>query len=124
MMQHNPYERQQYPHAIVPISPASPAPMFYTPTAISMHAVRPASGLAVWALVMGLVGIFAGWCLLAIPNLAAIALGHFALADTKSGEKTGRGMGVAGLALGYVSLLPVIVFWLWILGAGVAGAAA
>jgi hypothetical protein len=84
--------------------------------------VKPSSGYAVWALVVGLVGIFAGWCLLGIPCLAAVILGHAALSDTKNDVKSGRGMAVAGLALGYLSLVPAIILFFWV-GVGMFGAA-
>jgi Domain of unknown function (DUF4190) len=80
--------------------------------------------LAVWALVTGLVGFFAGWCMLGIPCLAAVILGHAALSDTKNNAKSGRGMAAAGLALGYVALAPAIILFFWlILGSGLAAVA-
>jgi hypothetical protein len=127
---HQPYQPQPNPYQVPPVVsgqpyqqayPASPVPYGYGQPPIMVAAQPPSSGYAVWALVVGLVGIFAGWCLLGIPCLAAVILGHAALSDTKNGVKSGRGMAVAGLALGYISLAPAIIlsFWLF-LGAGAA----
>lgn len=86
---------------------------------------RPNSTVAVWALVTGVVGVLAGWCLLALPCIAAVVLGHVALAQTKDGSVKGRGMAVAGLVLGYVALIPAVIVCLYaVLGAFGAGGAA
>lgn len=101
--------------------PASPVPYGYAQPAIVVAAHRPTSSWAVWALVVGLVGIFAGWCMLGIPCVAAVILGHAALSDTKDNVKSGRGMAVGGLALGYIALVPAIILFFWLfLGAGAA----
>ncbi|MET0418132.1 MAG: DUF4190 domain-containing protein [Actinoplanes sp.] len=102
--------------------PASPVPYGYVaPMAVAYVPPRPSSGLAVWALVMGIVGVVAGWCLLGLPCLLAVILGHAALADTKSGEKAGRGQAVTGLALGYAALAPAIIVFFWVVLGGMMG---
>jgi hypothetical protein len=59
--------------------------------------------------------------LFGLPCIAAVIVGHVALAETKDDAKTGRGMAVAGLVLGYVALAPAIIFFLWLIaGAGLA----
>jgi hypothetical protein len=103
--------------------PSSPVPYGYLPPQpVVLQPAVPTSNLAVWSLVTGLVGFFAGWCLLGLPCLAAVALGHGALSDTKDNVKSGRGMAVAGLALGYVALLPAIILFFWLVLGGAAGA--
>jgi hypothetical protein len=84
--------------------------------------VAPSSGSAVTALVLGIVGIFAGWCMLGLPSIAAIIFGHIGLAQTKDGTKSGRGMAVAGVALGYVLVAPTIALF-FLFGAGFLGLA-
>lgn len=74
---------------------------------------QQASVVAVWALVAGLVAVFAGWCLLGLPCLAAIVLGHVAESQTRDGMMSGRGQAVAGLAMGYLSLVPAALVLLW-----------
>jgi Domain of unknown function (DUF4190) len=96
-----------------------PAPVTQQP--IIVVPAQPSSGPAVWALVLGLVGLLFGWCMLGLPCVAAVIVGHVAIADTKNDQKTGRGMAVAGLALGYISLAPALFLFLWlVLGAGMA----
>jgi hypothetical protein len=119
-------EPPQYERAdlIRPLSPYQSAHSYVVLGTPYVPLLRPASALAVWALVTGVTGLLAGWCLFGVPCLIAVILGHIALHETKDGEKTGRGMAVAGLILGYVALLPAVIlaFWL-ILGAGGAAVA-
>jgi hypothetical protein len=77
--------------------------------------VRPTSGAATASLVFGIVGILIGECLLGLPCLLAVIFGHIGLAQTKSGEKSGRGMAVAGLILGYIVVIPaaILTFAVW-----------
>jgi len=71
------------------------------------------SGLAVASLVTGL---FFWFC--AIPGIVSIVLGHIALEgiESSSGAKTGRGMAIAGIVLGWVGigLVGVLVLWWFI----------
>jgi hypothetical protein len=76
-------------------------------------ATTKVSGLAVAALVTGL--FF--WCC-AIPGIVSIVLGHLALEDIENsgGAKSGRGMAIAGIVLGWVGvgLVGVLVLWWFI----------
>jgi hypothetical protein len=121
-----PYSGPPAPPAYQPPGPAaypvSPYGAAYQPP-IMMAPVRPASGVSVWSLVMGLVGFFAGWCLLGIPCIIAIVLGHAGLSDTRDGVKSGRGMAVAGLALGYVTIAPAVILFFWVVVGGFFSAA-
>lgn len=93
-----------------------------TPQNVIHHqAARPSSTVAVWALVLGCVGVLAGWCLMGVPCVIAVALGHVALAQTKDDRMSGRGMAVAGLVLGYVSLIPAIILIFWVAAGGMTG---
>lgn len=72
--------------------------------------VAPTSGAAVVALVFGIVGLFLSWCSLCIPSLVAVVCGHVGVVATRQGRRSGRGMAVAGLVLGYlVVALTVLV---------------
>jgi hypothetical protein len=59
------------------------------------------SGLAIASLVTGL--FF--WCC-AVPGIVAIVLGHLALEsiEDSGGTKSGRGMAIAGIVLGWVGV--------------------
>lgn len=112
------------------LTQASPAPAYNPPyqappgwppvfphVQISMPPVRQTSDLAVWALVTGVVGLLVGWCLLGLPCLAAVILGHLAMNDTNNEVKSGRGMAVTGLILGYIALVPAIaIFFFGVIG--------
>lgn len=64
--------------------------------------------MATASLVFGIIGLVSSWCLFGLPSLAAIVLGHAATRQTKRGLG-GHGMAVAGLALGYVVVLPGVI---------------
>jgi hypothetical protein len=81
-----------YPGAGYP-APAAPA---YRPATGTRT-----SGLAIASLVTGL--FF--WCWV-IPGIVSIVLGHIALEsiEDSGGTKTGRGMAIAGIVLGWVGI--------------------
>lgn len=60
------------------------------------------SALAVWSLVLGIVGFFTF-----IPSIPAVICGHLAHGKIKrsAGALTGKGMAIAGFALGYIGLI-------------------
>jgi uncharacterized protein YqgC (DUF456 family) len=70
---------------------------------------NPQSGAATAALVFGIIGVLGSWCLFGLPSIAAIVLGHMAARQTKNGARSGHGMGVTGLVLGYVVVIPAII---------------
>jgi hypothetical protein len=61
-------------------------------------------------MVLGIVGLLGGWCLLGIPCVLAIFMGHFAIRECRTEGKQGEGMAVTGLVLGYVCVLPAAIF--------------
>lgn len=69
----------------------------------------PTSGLAVASLIFGIAGLVGSWCLLGIPSIVAVILGHAATRQTKRGLRPGHGLAVAGLILGYVIAIPAII---------------
>ncbi|MEO7837044.1 MAG: DUF4190 domain-containing protein [Acidimicrobiales bacterium] len=84
-------------------------------------AVRPTSGAATASMVLGIIGVLGGWCLLGIPCALAVILGHVAMNETKTGAKSGHGMAVAGLILGYVCVVPAVVLTLMVFAGGAIG---
>jgi hypothetical protein len=95
------------------IMPAYPSGVTYGPTYHGIIPPRPASQIATWALVMGVVGLFLGACLFGIPNLLAVVLGHAGVSETKDGARSGHGMAVTGLVLGYVTVLPSVLAFVY-----------
>ncbi|MEU1966420.1 DUF4190 domain-containing protein [Micromonospora sediminicola] len=77
------------------------------------------SGMATASLVLGILGVLGGWCLFGLPCLLAVVLGHLALRETRDGARSGHGMAVAGLVLGYVFVGPMILFTLMVFFGGV-----
>jgi hypothetical protein len=78
-----------------------------TPPPEPLTFIRPGgqvNGLAVVSLIAGLLWIV--W----LGSLTAIVSGHMALFQIRrsAGTQTGRGMAIAGLALGYLSLAPLL----------------
>ena len=101
----------------VPPPPPVQAVTAPTPPAVTQP-VKKTSGMAVAALVMGIVGFFTG-----ITSILAIIFGGVALNETsKNPDIAGRGMAVAGLVLGIIVLVGGL-FWLIIFIAIAAAAA-
>jgi hypothetical protein len=97
-----------------PSPPAQPPPAWGGPPPGAIYpgasTTTKVSGLAVASLVTGL--FF--WCC-AIPGIVSIVLGHLALEDIENsgGAKSGRGMAVAGIVLGWVGIAIVGALVLW-----------
>jgi hypothetical protein len=68
---------------------------------------RPTSGLAVAALVLGILWLWG------VGSLLAVIFGHLAMSETRDGRKGGQGLAVAGLVLGWIG---VAVLFLVIIG--------
>ncbi|MFF0657791.1 MULTISPECIES: DUF4190 domain-containing protein [Micromonospora] len=81
------------------------------------------SGMATASLVLGILGVLGGWCLFGLPCVLAVILGHLALRETRDGTRSGHGMAVAGLVLGYVFVGPMILFTLMVFFGSVLSAA-
>jgi hypothetical protein len=87
---------------VTPAPPAPPAPPEF---------VRPApvNGLAVASLISGVVWM--AW----FGSLLAIVFGHIALEQIKEsdGQQSGRGIAIAGLALGYLGAATFLLALAW-----------
>ena len=101
----------------------TPYGLSYGPTYYGITPPRRQSGAAVTALVFGVLGVFAGWCFLGLPCLAAVIAGHVALSQTRNGDVDGRGMAVAGLVLGYVMTVPAVFLFFTMVMGSIGGAA-
>ncbi|WP_200210374.1 DUF4190 domain-containing protein [Micromonospora coerulea] len=95
------------------------------PPAVQRIAVQapPTSGIATASLVLGILGVLGGWCLFGLPCILAVILGHIGLRETRDGTRSGHGMAVAGLVLGYVFVGPMVAFTVLMFFGSVMGAA-
>jgi hypothetical protein len=103
----------QYPGYPVPY--VQPAPVM--PTGPVFQPLRT-SGFAVASLVLSIVGLAFGCCSFGVPSLLAVIFGHIGLAQTRAGRMAGNGMAVAGLVMGYIFVVPAVLFSIWFLLAG------
>ena len=91
---------------IVPAPPRYPAPSPYPAPGYPMPyaPAKQTNGLAVASLVASLVWFF--W----LGSIAAVVFGHVALSQIKksNGTQSGEGMAIAGLVVGYLSLLFIV----------------
>jgi hypothetical protein len=98
--------------------PAAPPPGQWAPP--PAYPVQKTNGLAIAALVLGIVSFFCLGFVIVIPILAII-FGHVALGKiaASQGAQKGRGLAIAGLVLGWVFLVPIAIASLVWLGYGI-----
>ena len=112
--------RPPYP----PVSAGPYQPGGYPPAVQRIAVQAPlTSGMATASLVLGILGVLGGWCLFGLPCILAVILGHVGLRETRDGTRSGHGMAVAGLVLGYVFVGPMIAFTVLMFFGSVMGAA-
>ena len=77
------------------------------------------SALAIWSLGLGILGILLGVYFGFVVAIAAAICGHkaFSRMMKDAGRLTGRGMAIAGLVLGYLSIVWLVV-WIMIVFIG------
>ncbi|WP_203981152.1 DUF4190 domain-containing protein [Planosporangium flavigriseum] len=109
------------PHQAPPGQPTLPAPYSPQPVYVIQQQL-PTSGMAVASMVLAIIGLVSGCCSFGVPSILAVIFGHVALGETRSGRKSGHGMAVAGLVMGYVVMLPAILISVWVVLMGGIGA--
>ncbi|GAB1641174.1 DUF4190 domain-containing protein [Krasilnikovia sp. MM14-A1259] len=110
-----PYEQERtrwaYPVPVVPGTPLPGPDLGRVTPQVAVAPLPRTSGTAVAAMVLGIVGAVAGWGALGMPCLVAIVLGHQGVTATRDGARDGRGMAVTGLVLGYLFVVPWVLFY-------------
>ncbi len=71
------------------------------------------SGMAIASLVLSLVGVIPCFWFLQIPGLLGAIFGFVGLRQTRSGERGGRGLAMAGLIIGIILVLACAAFWIY-----------
>ncbi len=96
-----PYPQQSYPQ--------QPYPQQAAPYGSPMMAAQPrsTSGMAIGSLVCSLLGLF-----VPLLSILAVIFGHIALSQIKksNGMVGGRGLAIAGLIIGYITIALVVIF--------------
>lgn len=90
-----------------PQQPSGPQPYGYGPPSGPTAPPRRTNGLAIAALVMGLVGFVS--C--GFTSILAIVFGHVSLSQIRRDGTDGRGMALAGVILGWFLTGAWILFW-------------
>ena len=85
-----------------------PLPLVPSPGPPPVYPAAQTNGMAVASLVLGIVSLACSQCITAIPG---VIFGHIALKQIREsgGTQTGRGLAIAGLVTGYVSLGILVV---------------
>lgn len=80
-----------------------PLPPVPSPGPPPVYPASQTNGMAIASLVLGIVSLACSHCITAIPG---VIFGHIALKQIREsgGTQTGRGLAMAGLVTGYVSL--------------------
>lgn len=111
-----PHDYPGYPTSAPPVSPY-PQPGYYqqqyVPVVpmvpmVAMPPRPPTSGLATASLVLSIIGVLTVCFTVAIPSIAAVICGHMAMGETKPGIKSGHGMAISGLIIGYLTIAPAL----------------
>jgi len=97
-----------------PVAPGAPQPL-QPPSSAGAPSANP---LAAWALGTGIASLVC--CSFLILSLVSIVLGIVALSQlNRNPNQTGRGMAIAGIVLGCISLLMGIACWgIWLMSHG------
>ncbi|MEZ0339601.1 DUF4190 domain-containing protein [Mycobacterium sp. pV006] len=99
------------PYGSVPGGYPPPPPMPYGGYPPPMP-MAPKNGLGIAALVLAIVGLVLCWTVAGgvILGVCAVIIGFVARGRVKRGEATNGGIAVAGIALGFVSVVAALVF--------------
>lgn len=88
----------------------NPPPLTSSNYNMPHSAQQKTSGLAVTSMIMGIISLM-GAALLVFPPILAVVFGHVSLSKCKKDPSVGgRGMGIAGLVMGYVAIIPGMIF--------------
>jgi hypothetical protein len=100
-----------YPPEPYPPGPPPPQQVFVVNTP------PPNSVYAIVGLVMSILGLVTGCCTFGVFSAVAIICGHAGLIETRNNAKSGHGMAVAALVMGYLGIVPAVFLSIaWVTG--------
>jgi len=109
------------PGAWVPQSIPPPSPAWQPPPPPTVYPRRQQqNGLATASMILGVIGLFVGFCFGPIPGIAALILGIIGLNQINKSPQTntGKPLAVVGIITGALSVLVYgAMFIAWIIGA-------
>ena len=92
--------------ATTPSAAAPPAAGAVPVTPVAIVPAAPTEPLAIWSLVLSLVGLMGFCCGGPILGIAAVVCGHLALSKINANPNLqGRGLALAGLIIGYFAIV-------------------
>lgn len=104
------------------LAPISPPPLASQNMVVVQQTPRTTSAYATASLVFGILGLVTSCCTFGVFSLIAVIFGHVALGETKHGARGGHGSAVAGLILGYLIVVPAVIFSITVVFGGGLGA--
>ncbi|MEV6345483.1 DUF4190 domain-containing protein [Actinoplanes sp. NPDC051851] len=111
-----PFPPPQAQSAPPPHAQSTPPPGWAPPGAEPPQVVivqsPPSSVYAIASLILGIISLMGGFCVCGLPCIAAVVCGHLGLRETKDGSKSGYGMAVAGLIMGYLLIIPTVFLFI------------
>jgi hypothetical protein len=79
------------------------------------HPVKPSNGLGIAALILGILGLLTSFIFVGgFLGLVAVILGFIARGKVKRGEATNGGAALTGIITGFLAMLVVLVFVVFI----------
>lgn len=68
----------------------------------------PSAVASIW---FGVGGLLTAWCTFGVPAVIGVILGHIGLIETRNNARPGRTAAVVGLAISYMTAVPLLIFW-------------
>ena len=91
--------------------PPPPGPGYIPPPGPGYPPSQPATGTNTFAIV-SLVASLLGWICVGIGSVVGVVFGFLALNQIKQTGQSGRGLAIAGIAIGIISIVGGIIYWI------------
>ncbi|SPM38921.1 hypothetical protein MNAB215_1102, partial [Mycobacterium numidiamassiliense] len=91
--------------------PPPPGPGYPPPPGPGYPPSQPASGTNTFAIV-SLVASLLGWICVGVGSVVGVVFGFLALNQIKQTGQSGRGLAIAGIVIGIISIVGGIIYWI------------